>query len=434
MIVERPDPSPRFFAHARGFGAIVLALAAPAAASAQLVEDFVVAAGPRFWEQPWITGNMVLWKRYGASRQGSDAIECADISRLGQEVVPIVIDDSNRILLLAGGHLYRYVEGGEGILARALPSCGAPQGEDLVVTEFSATLRAANSEYVFLEHENTIYAKAVRDFGDSSRETLRAVARIVTSALIIRAAAASSEYFVWQDHEVGEPARLFARRMEALFEEGDDVVVETRLRGPPAGTLYLDLEGHHVVFVGAESPDLGAEVGIYIVDLESPGERLRVFVSPEAELVPIWPAISGDYVVWTEMRRFFTRHAFARALEDGRPVGDPIPLGSGGSWITIDGNIAVANGATRFGEGDVRHDAIVAWELDLPSLRGVGDADGNGSLEISDAVAVLNYLFLGGWRPRLRLADWDRNRRIEMVDALKLLNHLFAGGPGPAGR
>jgi hypothetical protein len=373
---------------------------------------------------------MVLWKRYGASRQGSDAIECADISRLGQEVVPIVIDDSNRILLLAGGHLYRYVEGGEGILARALPACGEPPGEDLVVTDFFATLHAANTEYVFLEHENTIYAKRVRDFGDSSRETLREVARIVTSPLMIRAAAASSEYLVWQDHENGQLTRLFARRMGALFEEGDEVVIETNGRG----SVWVDLEGHHVVFVGAESPDLGAELGIYIVDLESPGERFRVFVSPEAELVPRWPAISGDYVVWNETRRFFTRHAFARALEDGRPVGDPIPLGSGGSWITIDGNIAVANGATRFGEGDVRHDAIVAWELDIPSLRGVGDADGNGSLEISDAVAVLNYLFLGGWRPRLRLADWDRNRRIEMVDALKLLNHLFAGGPGPAGR
>jgi hypothetical protein len=427
VIVERSDPSP--FAHARRFGAIVLALAAPAAAAAQLVEDFVVAAGDRFGEQPWITGNMVLWQRYGGSPHESDAIECADISLLGRRSTHVVFSPANRVIVLAGGHLYRHVEGGEGILARALPSCGAPPEEDLVVTDFFARLRAANSEHVFLEDANTIYAKAVQDFGDSSRETLRRVARIVSSPLMIRAAAASSEYFVWQDHEVGEPTRLFARRLEALFEEGDDVIIETNDRG----SVWVDLEGHHVVFAGAESPDLGAELGIYIVDLEAPGERLPVVVSPEAELVPSWPAIAEDYVVWTEVRRYFTRHAFARALEDGRPVGDPIPLGSGGSWITIDGNIAVANGATRFGEGDVRHDAIVAWELDLPSLRGVGDADGNGSLEISDAVAVLNYLFLGGFRTRLRLADWDRNRRIEMVDALKLLNHLFAGGLGPAG-
>jgi Zn-dependent metalloprotease len=69
-----------------------------------------------------------------------------------------------------------------------------------------------------------------------------------------------------------------------------------------------------------------------------------------------------------------------------------------------------------------------------------GDADGNGRLELTDAVRILNVLFLGaGEIPCLDAADADDNGQLQLTDAVRILNVLFVGrgtiplpGPPPA--
>jgi hypothetical protein len=61
-----------------------------------------------------------------------------------------------------------------------------------------------------------------------------------------------------------------------------------------------------------------------------------------------------------------------------------------------------------------------------------GDANADGALDISDAVFVLGYLFLGGAGPAcLEAANADDNPAIEITDGIYALNHLFLGGPPP---
>jgi PKD repeat protein len=61
-----------------------------------------------------------------------------------------------------------------------------------------------------------------------------------------------------------------------------------------------------------------------------------------------------------------------------------------------------------------------------------GDADGNGMLELTDGVFVLNFLFLGGPAPTcLEAADADDNGDLELTDGVYDLNYLFLGGPEP---
>ncbi|HVR72768.1 MAG TPA: dockerin type I repeat-containing protein [Planctomycetota bacterium] len=66
-----------------------------------------------------------------------------------------------------------------------------------------------------------------------------------------------------------------------------------------------------------------------------------------------------------------------------------------------------------------------------------GDVDGSGTLDLTDALRVLGYLFLGSGEPEcLETADADDSGRIELTDALRILNYLFLGGlvlppPGP---
>lgn len=66
-----------------------------------------------------------------------------------------------------------------------------------------------------------------------------------------------------------------------------------------------------------------------------------------------------------------------------------------------------------------------------------GDADGNGELQLTDAVRILRYLFLGDPEPPcLDSADSDDNGMVQLTDAIRILNYLFLGGepmapPGP---
>ncbi len=57
-----------------------------------------------------------------------------------------------------------------------------------------------------------------------------------------------------------------------------------------------------------------------------------------------------------------------------------------------------------------------------------GDADNSGQLQLTDAVRILNVLFLGiGALPCQDSADADDNGQIQLTDAVRILNVLFLG-------
>lgn len=61
-----------------------------------------------------------------------------------------------------------------------------------------------------------------------------------------------------------------------------------------------------------------------------------------------------------------------------------------------------------------------------------GDADGNCSVDLTDAVFTLNYLFTGGKVPQCPdAADSDDNGRVELTDAVYTLGYLFLGSRPP---
>jgi hypothetical protein len=61
-----------------------------------------------------------------------------------------------------------------------------------------------------------------------------------------------------------------------------------------------------------------------------------------------------------------------------------------------------------------------------------GDADANGSINITDGIFLLNALFSGGTAPTCRdAADSDDSGALNITDGIFLLNWLFAGGRKP---
>jgi hypothetical protein len=61
-----------------------------------------------------------------------------------------------------------------------------------------------------------------------------------------------------------------------------------------------------------------------------------------------------------------------------------------------------------------------------------GDATADGTINISDAMAILGYLFGSGSLSCERAADADASGRLNVSDAIRTLRYLFADGPPPA--
>jgi ELWxxDGT repeat protein len=90
---------------------------------------------------------------------------------------------------------------------------------------------------------------------------------------------------------------------------------------------------------------------------------------------------------------------------------------------------------------DLAADARCSTEVIVGGLRLPGDANGDGGLDISDAVATLGFLFLGSPTKlpcgdgsatdpaNLKLIDWQRDGAIDISDAIAMLSFLFLGGP-----
>jgi hypothetical protein len=62
-----------------------------------------------------------------------------------------------------------------------------------------------------------------------------------------------------------------------------------------------------------------------------------------------------------------------------------------------------------------------------------GDANGDGSMSITDVLVILEYLFRSGTPPPCPdVADANGDSDVDLADAVSLLFHLFAGGRAPA--
>lgn len=78
-------------------------------------------------------------------------------------------------------------------------------------------------------------------------------------------------------------------------------------------------------------------------------------------------------------------------------------------------------------------EAVIALPYTPPSFRR-GDANGDGTVQLSDAITLLSTLFQGGGAPLTcpDAADSNDNGVIDLADPVFLLSYLFvAGGPPP---
>ncbi len=118
------------------------------------------------------------------------------------------------------------------------------------------------------------------------------------------------------------------------------------------------------------------------------------------------PEASGAYT-------FVLANAIANTLDEVSQPPEPSRVGPAG--------VVLARDSIRFTVGST----------ELAFVR--GSSNGDRETDLSDGVAILWFLFLNS-PARLaceRSADADANGRLEITDAIYILNYLFLGGPEP---
>jgi len=103
----------------------------------------------------------------------------------------------------------------------------------------------------------------------------------------------------------------------------------------------------------------------------------------------------------------------------------PIPEGAGNGLIRV-----FASDGLNTSYTDVRNVTVLGNGSVFRFIR--GDACADGELGITDAIAILCHLFLGGTGVKcLAAADTGRQGQVNITSAVFLLTHLFLGGAAP---
>ena len=173
----------------------------------------------------------------------------------------------------------------------------------------------------------------------------------------------------------------------------------------PAGRL-----GGSLLAVDNDSVQPGLSNAIGVWELSG-----ATFSSADIEIAFDWPAASRLGVAGTDLKLF-------QFIDGGwRDLGAAVNRGR---------YIITARGLTSLSQLAVAEGAGPA-PVPIPEfLR--GDPDDNGSVQLTDGIFILNFLFLGGDSPGcLDTADVDDNGSIQMTDGIYLLNYLFLGGAPP---
>jgi hypothetical protein len=248
-------------------------------------------------------------------------------------------------------------------------------------------------------------------------------------------------------------------------ESGASVNLAIGFHGKGDGSF--DMTAPFFIETGPE--EFNTPVTLQIADLDADG-RLDVAVanyniisSPAPQNVHVAYGSAAGWdpgVPYGTSWESFTELTLADVDLDGRldivaicdgPMGFEVLLGDGARGFTSQGFVEAQPAAGMFSvlAADVTQDQkpdlifgtqytghVLVYRNDTPATPVVefarGDANADAKVDISDPVAILEFLFLGGEPVScLDTADGNDSGTVDLSDAVYLLNHLFLGGPAP---
>jgi hypothetical protein len=163
--------------------------------------------------------------------------------------------------------------------------------------------------------------------------------------------------------------------------------------------------------------------------------RVNAYTTNHQQSPVVAVDVAGGFTIaWQSLERDGSNHGvYARRFKrTGTPFGDDFRVNT----FTTNSQ---ASAAIALGKN-----LVVTWTSTLQdgSITGVygqayrmpcrmGDANGDGTIDLADVFTLINSLFAGGAPPACG-GDADGNLAVDVADVFYLINYLFAGGPAPA--
>ncbi len=155
--------------------------------------------------------------------------------------------------------------------------------------------------------------------------------------------------------------------------------------------------------------------------------------------VPVPRSLLWDgALVLCAMLLFFVCSAVTFADNDSPKAGEQLKwqvVSGGGTTVGSSTNYRLSTtlGQTAVGLGSSTSYKInQGFQQSFGATYLCGDANGSGSINISDAVYLIAYIFSGGPAPSPLLAgDANCSGSVNISDAVYLIAYIFSGGPAP---
>ncbi len=219
--------------------------------------------------------------------------------------------------------------------------------------------------------------------------------------------------------------------------KSDQIILTPRPTGPfvtfPTGLTWSSTTDSYY-YLGRNSNTF--------VEMSPDGQLLREFAHPDPPFRNFIFNLGVDFSAQRGTLFFTTsdrkdRHVtFVQEMSlAGELTGVRIPVGhidsSGGiTGIAVEGSDLVAIAETSSGAAEIYR--VKAFE-ELPTTFRRGEINGDGVIDLADALRLLNHLFSGQPAPRCeKAADIDDGGVLDISDAIQLLRHLFVAGDPPA--
>jgi hypothetical protein len=146
----------------------------------------------------------------------------------------------------------------------------------------------------------------------------------------------------------------------------------------------------------------------------------------ESHIYYPWQTLDSLHHVVRKMLPSYTGVAFS--IQPGETFVDSQSYVLPSAWVDKNCYVVVFAQADGYGDRAV----FCSERAEVFQTYTVGDVNGDGKIDVADAVFLLNYLFKQGPVPNpLGRGDANGDGQVQVGDAIYLLNYLFKGGPAP---
>jgi hypothetical protein len=166
--------------------------------------------------------------------------------------------------------------------------------------------------------------------------------------------------------------------------------------------------------------------GLHVIDISNPFLPDRIYHFLPHQIYPGWPFGDGFSDLVTARKYLFASGSMSLQIFDLSHPEQPeliefIPLPSQPQQMDL--------------QGDYLHvaanSAYIIFKLNWPPVE-CGDANADEAVNVSDAVYIINYIFVSGDPPDpMEAADVNCDETVNVSDAVWIINYIFVGGNQP---